>query len=404
MIKPGLALFASTLFLGCTAAAPTTDRATTEMQTAYAKLSELTASTSPVTVKTSVIATGSIADIAASRYFDLVTYYGGEQTRLETALHVVGDEPTDAYTIAWTESAPGGAAPAYTLRDVWEMAQGTPTASVADAVPLDDSGGYVRYHVDLTLAGQTRSYDALLIVEDGEPIVLDPVLWMMNQVLRDQNAATPAASPTASTTAHPDDMAQAPAPGTCAVTSWTNPTAQVDSHSGKDWHISGFHSAISSSNYQCTCDATCVSTCTPLGSSTATETGAFTPQPGLGWWHSANSQRADVPGTAQPGAGAQCDSAGGALVKNCLFGALCDVQIGFSYGGAGIAVTIPSGTYPSSVWVSAKSSLRGTCAPCVAAPAPAPAPAPNPNPVGGPVAGAGSGGGSDTGGPVATTN
>ena len=361
------ALLASSLFLGCTGGdAPTADQATAAMNTAYARLGELTASTTPVTVQTRVLATGLIADIAASRYFDLVTYYGGEQVRLETALHVVGDEPTDAYTIAWTDDPPSGNAPAYTLRDVWEMAQGTPATSAADAVPLDDSGSYVRYHVDLALGGKTRAYDALVIIEDGEPIVLDPVLWMMNQVLREQMAPTPAASPQ-----HPDAEVTAGtgnAGNACAVTSWTNPNPQVDSHSGTDWHVTGFHSAISSSNYSCTCDATCVSTCTPLGASTATETGVFNPQPGLGWWHSANSQRQDIPGTAQPGAGASCDSAGGALVKNCLFGALCDIQIGFAAGGAGIGVNIPSGTFPSLVWVSAKSSLRGTCAPCVPAP------------------------------------
>jgi uncharacterized membrane protein YgcG len=409
MIKPSLALatLATSFTLGACAGLhdPTADDAVAAMDQAYAKLGELTSTTTPVAVHTHVLQSGSVADIADQRYTDLVTYYPSAQTALDTALQTTpGGNPTRAYTVSWTTpEAAAGDVPAYTLDDVWNLAQGTPSSSTADAVPLDGAGSFVRYHVDLTLAGKSVSYDALLVVENGEPIVFDPVLWMMNSVLREE------VNGTAPVEAVDDQVAESGAGSAglgsggggsgggsggggggggggsgggsgamaCTASSWTNPGAIVNSQVASDYHVSGNHRAFSSSNYSCSCDTTCMSTCTPLGSSYATDTGTYIAQPGLGWWHTTSSARNNIPGTAQPGAGASCDSAGGALVKNCLLGAICDIQIGFTVGGAGVAVTIPTGVYPASIYVQAKSAIRGTCAPCQPTPV---ATAPNPAP------------------------
>jgi hypothetical protein len=345
----------------------------------YAKVGDLTRTTLPALATVDVLATGEVSEIANRRYFDLVTFYPAEQVQLATAVKQEASGLTHAYTITWTDEGPQGtAAPDLTLRQVWEMAQGDPASSSAASVPLDDSASYVLSHVQLQLDGRTRSYQALEITSRGESIFLDPVLWMMNQVAREQ------LPPAIGATVHPLQVAGGPPPPpppqNCNPTQWTNPTPVVSSQTGTDWHITGFHSAISSSNFQCNCAADCTSTCTPLGSSTATETGVFTPQPGLGWWHASNQSRMDVPGAGQPGAGSTCDSAGGAVVKNCLFGVFCDVKIGFSVTGVGIGVTLPTGIYPASVWVSASSTLRGTCAACPPIPAPAPMPMPMPMP------------------------
>lgn len=98
---------------------------------------------------------------------------------------------------------------------------------------------------------------------------------MMDQVLHD-----PASATTAADLDPPTAYADAQGGGAmCAATTTVNMTPNVESESGSFDHVTGFHSAISSSNFSCECLANCSSRCNPLSASTATETGVYVPSP-----------------------------------------------------------------------------------------------------------------------------
>lgn len=343
---------------------------------AYRQLELLTAtSPDPVRVKISEIREGRTEDIARSRIVDLVTATASQAVDVAREETREPEGPAVRYTLHWSPMRVDAATlPSGSLVDLWESEQRVrlnkdATKKGQAPVPLDRFDRYARYRVSVVARDLDLEYSALAVERsaNGETVLVDPVLWMVNSAAAE--GLPPARSAPGAFRDYLSSSAGAGDPLTdtaCTAQNFGSSSSPDDGPSIRDTtdHILGSHSVDTYANFMCECKPDCTSVCTPIVMASANESPDILLIQAIGHRASSNSSQGQL-GVGMPGAGASCDAWAGACVKRCLFGLFCDIQISFY----GLQVTLPNDCL-----IQSSSNRHGSCPACSPPPPPPPPP------------------------------